>query len=269
MALPGANVMLVGATGTGKTYSVRSLLDSGVKEVFILFTEPGMEVVGDISCDKGLHYHYIPPANAPWTAMIDSAKKINQFDQAALSKLTGINTKNYAQFIEVLQCCNNFTCDRCGKEFGDISSWGTDRAFVLDSLSGLNVMAMDLVVGSKPVKSMADWGIAMDNLERLIQKLTTDTKCHFVMITHLEREHDEATGSTQLMASTLGKKLAPRMPRFFSDVVHVVRKGDKFKWSTSTLNVDLKARNLPLSTDLEPSFKELIAEWLKHGGEII
>ena len=39
---------------------------------------------------------------------------------------------------------NDFTCDRCGESFGDVSTWNTDRAIVVDSLSGLNIMAMDL-----------------------------------------------------------------------------------------------------------------------------
>jgi predicted ATPase len=38
--------MLLGASGSGKTYSIRTLLDAGL-EVFVLFTEPGMEVLAD------------------------------------------------------------------------------------------------------------------------------------------------------------------------------------------------------------------------------
>ena len=254
--------MLVGATGTGKTHCLRTLVDMGL-EVFVLFTEPGMEVLADIPSDK-LHWHYIAPSTPDWSDMIDSATKINRMTLKSLSEMSDINKSKYTEFLDVLKCCNNFTDDRTGKEFGDISSWGPDRVFVVDSLSGLNIMAMNLVTGSKPVKSMADWGMSMDNLERLITKLCVDTKCHFVLTAHLEREADETTGGTTLMASTLGKKLAPKLPRFFSDVIHVRRDGAKFYWSTASINVDLKARNLPLADSLTPSFAPVIESWRKR-----
>jgi len=261
----GVNVMLVGATGTGKTYSIRTLLDVGITP-FCLFTEPGFEsVLGDLPKDK-IHWCYIPPANPSFEAMIDSARKINTLSLKSLSQLADINKREYAQFVEVIAALHNFKCARTGEEFGDIGDWGPDRAIVVDSLSGLNIMAMSLVVGSKPVKSMADWGIAMSNLEALIQKLCTDTRCHFILTAHLERSQDEITGGLTITASVLGKKLAPKIPRFFDDVINCQREGTVFTWSTAALNVDLKARNLPISDKLEPSFVPLINNWRAKAG---
>lgn len=200
--------------------------------------------------------------------MIDSATKINQLSFESLTKLTDINKRSYGQFIELLRTLNNFKCDRDGKEYGDVCKWTTSRALVLDSLSGVNIMAMNLVVGSKPVKHMGDWGVAMDNLERLIQKLCTSTNCHFVLIAHAERETDEVMGGSKIMAATLGRKLAPRLPRFFSDVVLADKQGAKFTWSTAAVGADLKARNLPIADGLPPDFAPIIASWKKQGGTI-
>lgn len=262
---PGTNTLLLGATGTGKTYCLRTLADAGL-EVFIISTEPGIaSTLGDTDPEK-IHWHYIAPATASWADLQSSAEKINKLSIKALSDMADINKTKYTEFIQVLQTCNNFHDDRTGKDYGDVSSWGPSRVLVIDSLSGLNVMAMNLVVGSKPVRSMADWGIAIDNLERFITKLTVDTKCFFVLTAHLERETDEMTGGTQLMASTLGRKLAPKIPRFFDDVVHCKRDGDKFIWSTDTMNVDLKARNLPIVGSLPPTFTQLISAWRKKIG---
>lgn len=254
--------MLLGGTGTGKTHSIRTLLDAGL-EVFVLFSEPGMEVLADTDPER-LHWHYIAPASPEFGDMIDSAKKINTMNLKMLADMTDINKRKYTEFIDMLVALSDFPCDRTGKKYGAVDSWGPDKVIVVDSMSGLAIMAMNLVTGSKPVKSMSDWGIAQDNLERLITKLCVDTRCHFVLTAHLEREVDEVTGGTTLMASTLGRKLAPKLPRFFSDVVHVKRDGTNWSWSTATTNVDLKARNLPIADKISPSFLPLIENWAKR-----
>lgn len=258
-SIPGPKIMLVGGTGTGKTHSIRTLVESGL-EVFVLFTEPGMEVLADIPADK-LHWHYLPPASPTWGDMEDSARKINTLSLKTLAGMEDINKQKYAGFLDMLRTLTNFKCDRTGLEYGSADHWGTDRALVIDSLSGLNILAMNLVTGSKPVKSMSDWGMAMDNLERFITKLTTDVFCPVVLTAHAERETDEVTGGTSIMASTLGKKLAPKIPRFFSDVINVKRDGQKFSWSTVTFGMDLKARNLALADNIDPSFVPIIAKW--------
>lgn len=258
-SLPAPKILLVGSTGSGKTHSIRTLLDAGC-EVFCIFTEPGMEVLSDTDPEK-LHWHYIPPSSTPWAQMIDSATKINTMALDSLAKLTDINKRQHTEFIQLLTALSNFKDDRTGKEYGSVDDWDNTRYLVLDSLSGLNIMAMNLVTGTKPVKSMSDWGIAMDNLERLITKLTVDLSCGVVLTAHLERETDEVTGGVNLMASTLGKKLAPRLPRFFSDVIHAKRDGDKFVWSTASFNVDLKARNVAIADNLPPSFVPLLKNW--------
>lgn len=260
--IPGPKILLVGATGTGKTHALRTLIDAGLK-VAVIFTEPGMEVVTEIPCSAGMHYHYISPSSPDWTSMAASATKINTLSFESLAKLGDIDKKQYGEFIDLITSCSNFKCDRCGTTFGAVDKLGPDWAFANDSLSGISVMGMNLVVGSKPVKSMADWGVAMDNIERYITKFTTDIKCTAVMIAHLEREQDEVTGGITLMASTLGKKLAPKLPRFFSDVIQAKRDGTKFSWTTAAINVDLKARNLPIAENLEASFVPIIRNWQK------
>lgn len=259
-SLPGPKILLVGATGSGKTHSIRTIVDSGL-EVFVVFTEPGMEVLSDIPSDK-LHWHYIPPAGPDWASMIDSAKKINSLSFKSLAEMPDINKRQYTEFLSLLTVLSDFEDQRTGKKFGPVDSFSvSERALVIDSLSGLNIMSMNLVAGSKPVKSMADWGIAIDNLERLIVKLTVDIPCTMVLTAHLERETDEITGGIHLMASTLGRKLAPKLPRFFSDVIQARRDGDKFVWSTAALNTDLKARNVSIADNLPPSFIPLLKNW--------
>lgn len=254
-SLPGLKEMLIGGVGTGKTYCIKTWLEAGIRP-YCVFTEPSFEVLGDSL--RQIDYEYLPPANTPLADMITSAKQINMLTMKGLSNLDDINKTKHQEFIRLLELLNKIGID----------SWGTDRVLVLDSLSGLNIMAMNLVVGSKPVKSMSDWGIAMDNEERLIQKLCTGLRCHFQLTAHAEPERDEQTGQTFIMAATLGRKLAPRLPRFFSDVILAKREGGKFTWSTVEMGTDLKARNLPWQAGLPPTFVPAIDSWKSRGGII-
>lgn len=256
--LPGVKEMLVGPVGVGKTAAIGTLVEAGLKP-YCIFTEPSFEVLGDAKHGnllKDLEFDYIPPANTDFADMLASAKLINTLTMKGLSNLDDINKTKHAEFMKLVSVLNE----------RKVENFGTGRALVLDSMSGLNIMAMNLVVGSKPVKSMADWGIAMDNLERLIQKLCTGLRCHFVLTAHAEMERDEVSGQTFIMAGTLGRKLAPKIPRYFSDVIYVKREVTKFTWSTVEMGADLKARNLPYAAGLAPSFVPIINEWKKRGG---
>lgn len=264
---PGFNVLLEGMTGSGKTHAIRTLVEAGITP-FVIATEPGIvSTLGDIPADK-LHWKYIAPAQVSWSDMLDNAKKINSMSFESLTKLPSMGKEKYGQFLEVVSTCANFVCDRDGKSYGSVDSWGTDRCLVLDSLSGLNLMAMDLVVGAKPVKAPGDWGVAMDNLERFINRCTCGVSCHFVLTAHLERERDEVTGGTTVTVSTLGQKLAPKIPRFFDDVIQCKQEGGNFTWNTQSGQAALKTRHLPIAEKLPPDFRQIVEAWKKRGGTI-
>jgi hypothetical protein len=100
----------------------------------------------------------------------------------------------------------------------------------------------------------------MGNLERFISKCCADLKCSFVLIAHTEREYDEITGGSKLMVSTLGRRLAPKIPRFFDEVVLCRRERDKFFWTSVDNTADLKVRRLPFSDSIPPDFKPLLED---------
>lgn len=263
---PGAAILLIGPSGTGKTYSISTLVEAGL-EVFVIGTEKKhMESLLDAMRDRKLpleklHWQTIAPYNPSWEAMIKSANLINTLSFKSLTELEGIEKSSHGQFIQLLQALSNFKDERTGASFGPVEKWGPDRALVIDGLSGLNIMAMDLVAGSKPVKSQANWGVAMEAEERLINTLTSATSCFFVLIGHVEREYDEISGGVTVQVGALGRKLAPKLPRFFSEVVLAKREGNEFFWSTATTGYDLKRRTLPLSEKITPSFVPLIKAW--------
>jgi len=264
--LPGVNVLLMGPSGTGKTYSIGTLVDQGV-EVFYLALESGMESLLGYWTDRGqpiptnLHWHKVAAPTSSFADMIQNAKNINMLNLDALAKMSDPNKSKHNQFVSLLEALNNFPDDRTGEKFGPVNLWDQTRVLVVDGATGLSQCAMALVVGGKAVRNQSDWGIAQDQFEKLVRMMCDNCPCHFVLLAHVERETDEVLGGVKLMVSTLGKKLAPKLPAMFSDVILTERQGDKWTWNTASAMADVKTRNLPIKSDNVPTFKTILEKW--------
>lgn len=270
-ALPGANVMLMGPGGTGKTHSLATLAEAGV-EVFYLGLEPGLESLIGYWTDRNLpvppnvHWHIVEAPKASWGDMIDSATKINTMSLDTLAKMSDPKRMNYNQFVKILEALNGYVDQRTGAKYGAVDDWPEGACLALDSLTGLGRAAMSLVVGGKPVKNISDWGIAQDQVEKILRMLCDNCRCWFVLIAHIERETDQVLGGIKLTAATLGAKLSPKLTPMFSDVILTVREGAKFSWDTGSASADVKTRNLPIAAGQAPSFAPIVKKWLSRGG---
>lgn len=264
--LPGFNCLLMGPAGTGKTHAIGTLVDAGI-EVFYIALEPGLESLLGYWVDRGLpvppnlHWHTVKAPDASFTELLDVATKINTMSLEMLSKLQDTNRSKYNQFRSLYEVLNNFTDQRTGEAFGPVDKFDTSRAVAIDGLTGVNTASMLSVIGGKPVRSMPDWGLAQQQVETLLNKLCNNMRCHFLLLAHVEREKDEVLGGIKLMVSTLGNKLAPKIPALFSDVILTVRQGAKWNWDTANPMADLKTRNLPVSQDIQPSFAQIVKKW--------
>lgn len=254
----------MGPSGTGKTSALVTYLAAGI-ETFVICTEPGgAESLLDwckherLDVNK-LHWSTCLPAVSGWSGLEAMTEEISgkNFQQIADNKNGIGKDKTRPAAMRILKQFQNFECERTGQSFGDITTWEDDRALCLDSLSGLSDMAWALTVGHKPTAAQGEWNIAQNWIADLLRKIVSDRRCFFTMTSHVEKEMNELTGVNQIMVSTLGRKLAPRIPKYFSEVVYAERT-PKFKWSTSDTRVDLKNRALTFSGDLPPSFVPIV-----------
>jgi hypothetical protein len=265
-------LLVMGPPGSGKTDSLITLMEAGL-ELFVLVTEPrGVESLLDSLARRKrlspnnpglaierLHWSYVAPTAGSWRGLTDMATKVSTMGYKDLSELkSGIGKESNNQWIKMLNQIANFHCDRENKDYGDVTEFGPDRAFSIDSLSGLNEMAKQITVGFKPAIHQGEWGVAMEMLNSFCIKMAADCKCTFVLTAHVERNQDLITGGTKVMVGALGQRLAPKLPRFFSEVVLTSTDGTTYSWSNKSVIADLKRRSLPISDSLAPTFVPVI-----------
>jgi len=257
--------LIMGPAGSGKTTSISTYAAAGI-ECFVIITEPtGADSLLDawerLHLDPALlHYTVIPPTTAGWGALKDMGTRINAMSYKDLSELrSGIGKEHMKQWPKLIHNMENFRDDRTGESFGDVTSFDSSRALILDSLSGFSLISLQNAVGYKPSPHQGEWGAAMSQVENVINKLTSDCQCFFTMTAHIEREPDEITGMSKVTVSTLGRKLAPKIPRFFGEVIRARKDASgKFLWATVDSESDLKNRALPSGANLSQDFTPIV-----------
>lgn len=261
------STLLIGPAGTGKTTSLVTLLRSGIK-VRMLATEPSApnRVLAEAEKQKidtaNFDWCFISPAVPSWDSLRTSATMVNSMSFKDIADLrTGIAKPDGKQWIAMLDAIATFKSDRSGLVFGDATEWGPDCAFVVDGLTGINTMSRNLTVGLKPNPAPGEWGVMQSSILNLITKLCSDCKCFFVCVAHVERETNELTGMSGVTVSTLGAKLAPKLPPQFTQVILAKRTGEKFEWSTAASNTDTKSGDLPFSDNLPPDFTPIVVSF--------
>lgn len=273
-SLPAPKVLLMGPSGTGKTHSIGTLVDSlPTGEVFYFAYEQGSESLLGYWADRGkpipsnLHICTVRGHNASFLDMADAVNKANTLSFEALIKMADGTRTKYNQLEQFLRNFNDVT-DDTGAKFGAVNTWTPKRWIVIDGLTGLCDSAMKACIGGKFARDQKDWGMAQGMVEGILRKLTSECLCGMVLIAHVERETDPNGGGLKIMASALGRALAPKLPAMFADVILTKRLGREWYWDTEDPTADLKTRNLPYQSKISPDFKQIIAKWTGRGGVI-
>lgn len=275
-SLVGPKVCLMGLGGTGKTYALGTLVDWAALngfEVAVLFTENGLETLLGYFRDHGKE----PPANLFWhqqttkpislKALMATADSVGKLSYEALAKsIDGNRGGENNAFWKILQSCSDFVDDRTGKSLGPIDAFGSKRIFVMDSLTETANAAMKMQIGSRPMASPGDYGVAQNNLMNFLRLCTQGMECPFVMTAHVDREMDGVTQATKIMIKAIGKALATEIPTLFSDIIYTTREADKFYWDTAAYGVDTKTRSLGYRSKITPDFAQIFDVWKKRSG---
>lgn len=261
--------ILAGETGTGKTSVLATLAKAGI-ETFLLSTEAGgvesfIDSCMRLKVDMNLvHWNAAMPKPVGWGALEDMIRKISNMSQKELADQNNMGKKDFeGAALNFLAQLKNFHCQRTGTYFGDITTWGPSRALCIDSLTGWSAIAWGCTVGHKPTANPGEWGIGQNFIYYMLKKIIADRNCFFVLTSHLEKEMDEMTGVKKITVSTLGAKLAPKIPVEFSEVVMTKKTVTgagvaEFTWSTLENNTALKNRALPISSKLPADFKQVV-----------
>lgn len=282
MTLSGVKVLIEGATGTGKTDSIGTLVDwcaaqNPPIDVHALFIERGLEsLLGYWTEPKprnnmkareipaNLHWRDLVVKPVTLSRMIEGAQNVGKLSYDSITKLQDSNRSANNPFEEVLKSLADFKSDRPGdegKSFGPVDSWGPDKVLVIDSLSALCNAATKMVIGSKPTMAPGEYGVAQNNVMNLLRLLTEGCRCHYIMTAHVSREKDEITGGVKLMTQAVGAAISGQIPPLFSEVIYTVREGTNWYWDTANANVDLKSRYLPVSSKIIPGFAQIMDKW--------
>lgn len=273
-ALTGPKVCLMGLGGTGKTYALGTLADWAAAngyELAILFTENGLESFLGYFRDHGkeppscIYWHQQTTRPISLKTLLETADKVGKLSYEALAKSVDPNRGGESNaFWKILQSCSDFKDDRTGKSLGPIDSFPRSRIFAMDSLTETANAAMKMQIGSRPMASPGDYGVAQNNLMNFLRLTTQGMECPFVMTAHVDREIDAVTQSTKIMIKAIGKALATEIPTLFSDVIYTTREADKFFWDTAAYGVDTKTRSLGIRSKIEPNFATIFDVWKKR-----
>lgn len=272
--LVGPKVMLEGASGTGKTYALGTLVDWAKKhnkKVFVHFIENGLESLLGYWTDRGLpvpdnlHWHNSLVRPLGLKSIMRAAEDVGRLSYEMVTKLQDADRSKNNPFHKILTACADFPDDRTGQKFGPVDEFGSDCIYVEDSLSELSNAVMKMVIGNKPTAAPSDYGVAQNNLMNYLRLHTQGSRYTYVLIAHVGRETDEITGGVKLMTKAVGKAMSGDIPQLFSDVIYTVREGDKFFWDTAAGNVDTKTRNLPIKSKITPDFSQIMDRWSSRG----
>lgn len=198
-------LLILGNSGTGKTGSLGSLAAVGYR-LFICDFDNGLDIL--------LDEKVVPPEarkNIYFRALQDRPVKVGE-------KLIPRATA-WQEFMRTLG-----DWKEPSGSLGNFTTWGPKDVLVLDSLTFATQRAFDdalQLAGRLGQRAqIQDYGAALESIEAMLEMLYGDIcKCNVIMTAHLQMAGDELSGARKALPNVLGQKLAPKVPRFFNNMI--------------------------------------------------
>lgn len=270
----GFKSILYGDSGTGKTWSIPTLLKAKDLEVFVVFTENGDAVLNLAMRDaitkgwlseadrKRLHVAKVTPVRPDFSILERVGKTVSISTYESLAGLKGgLEKTQQNQFLQFLALLRDFKDHRTGETFGPVDSWDSSRILVLDSMSGTTVMIRASFMGAKPCLSQGEYQVIGGQQVLLFQTFAA-CACHVAILAHAERERDELAGIERIFPSASGRKTGPELPKWYNDVILAGRSAKGFGWNTASANAMVKNQYLPSAEHITPDWSLLHTSWL-------
>lgn len=204
-------LLQLGPSGGGKTGSVCSLIDAGLRVRFLDFDNglgPIKGYVKDKSKLENVHFVTLRDTLRLTGSRI-GIQKADAFQQGMDALDGGEKGKKL-----------------WGADLGPVTSWGDDCVLVLDTLALAGKASLQMVMQMNgkgfAQPELQHYGVAMDNIEKLLDIITSSAVgCHVIVNTHTSK----AEGDPIPHPEALGSKLGPKVGKFFDNMVSVSKTG--------------------------------------------
>lgn len=248
-------MLFIGDSGSGKTGALASLVRAGFNLVIQDFDNGLDYLVNELMQDKNSDELL---ARVTYATLTDKMKAV-----AGQAMIDGV-PKAFPNAMNLLTKWKTDT-----EDLGNISTWGRDTIFVLDSLTLASLAAFRWVQMTKQYKNpMQTYGDAQNLIENTLALLFSDNvTCHVIVNSHITFV-DMESGLTKGYPSSVGKALGPKIPRYFNTCLEAKTKGsgaaskhviltrpDGMIELKSSLPASQLPAELPLETGLAEFFK--------------
>ena len=239
-------LLYMGASGSGKTGSLVSLIEAGY-DLRVIDLDKGIDPLVEFTL------HQCPD-------------KIDRIDVEQVSDVlkggsTGIEIKKATGFINTMKLLSTWSDE------SDPAEWGLNTILVIDSLTRLSDYAFNYEKKLNPgVREPRQWyNHAQQRLRQFFDMITSDAFSTNVILCAHVKEQDTQDGMKQF-PNTIGKALSPDIPTYFNNIICARRKGGTKRVISTvpTAMLDLKNQKpfafegeLPLETGMATIFETL------------
>lgn len=233
-------LLFIGNSGAGKTGALTPLVQAGYK-LRIIDLDAGLDAL-------------IQHVQAADPKLLDNIEYVSFRDRM---KMTSAGPKVEGAPKAYVKTCQ--ALETWPEDNSDPASWGRDTIFVLDSLTNLGRAAFQWARAANPAsKDPRQWyKTAQDLVEDLIANLTSDAfECNVIVISHVDIVETNE-GTIKGFASSIGRALGPKLPRFFNTMLlsETTGSGKNIKRSIKTMPTALLELKNPAPMKIEATYE--------------